>query len=372
MPVPLLDLKAQYHSMKSEIDQAVANVFESQLFINGPEVKQCEIAIAAYSGTKFATGVSSGSDALIIALMVENIGAGDEIIIPAFSFFASAGAVVRVGAKPVFVDIDPETYNIDPAKIEEAVTPKTKGIMPVHLFGQMADMDPIMALAEKHHLLVFEDAAQSIGAEYKGQRAGSIGHYGCFSFFPSKNLGCAGDGGIVTTQDEVKDELLKTYRNHGSKIKYHHIYVGGNFRLDTIHAAVVLAKLPHLDDWSEGRKKNANRYHRLIDSYSLLGNGIVSLPVEKESRHIYNQFTLRVERRDGLLAHLKQHSIGCEVYYPFPFHLLECFKELGYQKGQFPASEKAALETIALPIYPELTDDQAEEVIKTIAEFYRK
>lgn len=371
MAVPLLDLKAQYHSIKKEIDLAVSKVFESQLFINGPEVKQCELAIAAYCNTKFATGVSSGSDALIIALMAEQIGPGDEVIVPVYSFFATAGAVVRVGAKPVFVDILPDTYNIDPSKIEAAITPKTKAIIPVHLYGQMADMQPIMEIANRHQLVVIEDAAQSIGAEYRGQRAGSIGHYGCFSFFPSKNLGCAGDGGIVTTNDEYRDDLLKTYRNHGSKIKYHHIFVGGNFRLDSIHAAVVLAKLPYLDGWSEKRKKNAARYRDLIHQYGLLGNGILSLPVEKESRHIYNQFVMRVEKRDDLVNYLKQHSIGCEVYYPYPFHLLECFKSLGYQEGDFPISEQAAKETLAIPIYPELTDEQAEEVIQTIAKFYR-
>ncbi|MCX7836125.1 MAG: DegT/DnrJ/EryC1/StrS family aminotransferase [bacterium] len=371
MSVPLLDLKAQYQSIKQDIDTAVSKVFESQLFINGPEVKQCELAIASYCGTKYATGVSSGSDALVITLMAEQIGFGDEVIVPDYSFFATAGAVVRVGAKPVFVDILPDTYNIDPAKIESAITEKTKAIIPVHLFGQMADMDPILELAEKYHFLVIEDAAQSIGAEYKGCRAGSMGHYGCFSFFPSKNLGCAGDGGIVTTNDETRDELLKTYRNHGSKIKYHHIFVGGNFRLDSIHAAVVLAKLPYLDGWSEKRKSNAERYQKLIEQYHLLGNGILSLPVIKESRHIFNQYILRVERRDELVNYLKQRSIGCEVYYPYPFHLLECFQYLGYKEGDFPVSEQAAKETIAIPIYPELTDEQAEEVIRTIAEFYQ-
>ncbi|MDK9699766.1 MAG: DegT/DnrJ/EryC1/StrS family aminotransferase [bacterium] len=371
MHVPLLDLKAQYAPIKSDVDHAVAEVFASQMFINGPQVKACEQAIAEYCQTPYATGVSSGSDALILVLMAEKIGAGDEVITPAYSFFATAGAVSRVGAKPVFVDIDPRTYNIDPAAIEAAITPRTKAIIPVHLFGQMADMDAIMAIAEKHNLIVIEDSAQSIGAEYKGKRSGSIGHYGCYSFFPSKNLGCAGDGGIVSTNTAERDEMLKTFRNHGAKIKYHHIFVGGNFRLDTIHAAVVLAKLPHLESWHIGRQQNAKRYRKLFEQAGVVGKGVISLPFEIESRHIYNQFVIRVERRDELMAFLKANDIGCEVYYPFAFHELECFAPLGYQPGDFPQSEAAARETLAIPIYPELSAEQQEYVVDTIARFYR-
>lgn len=247
MKVPLLDLVAQYKAIKTEIDEAVAEVFKTQHFINGPQVAQCEKAIADYSQCKFATGVSSGTDALLLALMVEGIGFGDEVITTDYSFFATGGCITRLGAKPILVDIDPKTFNIDVNQIESKITSKTKAIIPVHLYGQMADMDAIMAIAEKHNLIVIEDAAQAIGAEYKGRRAGSIGHYGCFSFFPSKNLGCAGDGGIVTTNDAARDERMKIFRNHGAKPKYFHKYIGGNFRLDTIHAAVVLAKLPHLE-----------------------------------------------------------------------------------------------------------------------------
>jgi dTDP-4-amino-4,6-dideoxygalactose transaminase len=272
----------------------------------------------------------------------------------------------------VFVDIDPVTYNIDPAQIEAKITPHTKAIIPVHLYGQSAEMDEIMAIAKKHNLLVIEDAAQAIGAEYKGRRLGSIGDYGCFSFFPSKNLGCAGDGGIVTTNDPQRDERLKIFRNHGSKPKYYHKFIGGNFRLDTIQAAVVLAKLPHLDGWSQARQRNANRYRGLFQHKKALGKGVLSLPEEIASRHIYNQFIIRVERRDDLLKFLKERSIGIEVYYPVPFHLQECFKYLGYKPGEFPESEKAANQTIALPIYPELTEEQTEYVVDRIVEFYTK
>jgi len=371
MRVPLLDLKAQYYTIRDDVEKAIAEVFESQMFINGPEVKQCEKSIADYCGTKYATGVSSGSDALLICLMAEGIGAGDEVITSDYSFFATAGCISRTGAKPVLVDIDPETYNIDTALLEDKITPQTKAIIPVHLYGQMADMDAVMAIARRHNLLVIEDAAQAIGAEDKGRRAGSIGDYGCFSFFPSKNLGTAGDGGMVVMQDEQRDETLKVYRNHGMKPKYYHKYIGGNFRLDTLHAAVVLAKLPYLDSWSEGRKHNAERYRKLFNDKNLIGNGVISLPKEVQNRHIYNQFTIRVEKRDALREFLVKKEIGVEIYYPVPFHKQECFAYLGHKAGEFPASSKAADETLALPIYPELTDMQAEYVVDCIGEFYR-
>ncbi|MDP8240567.1 MAG: DegT/DnrJ/EryC1/StrS family aminotransferase [Candidatus Hatepunaea meridiana] len=369
MIVPLLDLKAQYNSIKSEVDTAVAEVFESQHFINGPQVKQCEKAIAEYCNTSDAIGVSSGTDALLIALMVEEIGAGDEVITTDFSFFATAGCIARTGAKPVFVDIDPSSYNIDPDQIRSKITSKTKAIIPVHLYGQVADMDPIMAIAEEYNLVVIEDGAQAIGAEYRGKRAGSIGHYGCFSFFPSKNLGTSGDGGMVVTNDPQKGEMLRIFRNHGSKPKYYHKYIGGNFRLDTLHAAVVLAKFPHLDSWSDARKQNADRYRRLLENKGVVGNGVMSLPVEVADRHIYNQFVIRVERRNALQGFLKQKGIGTEVYYPVPFHFQKCFAYLG-ETGDFPESEAAANETLALPIFPELTDEQAIYVVDSIAEFY--
>lgn len=370
MKVPLLDLKAQYKSIKSEIDRAVAEVFESQLFINGPQVKECEEAVAEYCKAKYAVGVSSGTDALLISLMVEGIGAGNEVITTDYSFFSTAGCISRTGAKPVFVDIDPATYNITPEQIEDRISDRTKAIIPVHLYGQLADMDPIMEIANKYNLVVIEDDAQAIGAEYKGKRAGTIGHYGCFSFFPSKNLGTAGDGGMVVTNDPNRSEMLKIFRNHGSNPKYRHKFIGGNFRLDTIHAAVILAKLPHLDSWSKGRQKNAKRYEKLFKGKGLLENGVKSLPAVRTNRHIYNQFIIRAAQRDELKDYLTEKGIGCEIYYPLPFHLQECFASLGYKRGDFPESEKAAGETLALPVYPELTDEQAEFVVETISEFY--
>ncbi len=370
MNVPLLDLKAQYATIKDEIDAAVAAVFESQYFILGPAVESCEKAVAAYCGSDHAVGVSSGTDALLICLMAEGIGHGDEVITSPYTFFATGGSIARTGAVPVFVDICPTTYNLCPNKIEEKITGKTRAIMPVHLYGQCAHMDPILELAAKHNLLVIEDAAQAIGASYRGRRAGSMGDYGCFSFFPSKNLGGAGDGGMVTTSDPNKAERLRDFRNHGMNPKYFHHSIGGNFRLDALQAAVVEVKLRHLDAWSEARKKNADRYRALFTDRKL--GDKVSLPEEKEDRHIYNQFVIRVPQRDKLVAYLKQEGIGCEIYYPVPLHLQECFAYLGYKPGDLPNSEQAADETLALPIYPELTDAQAEAVVETVAEFLEK
>ena len=372
MQVPLLDLKAQYRAIKSEVDQAVTDVFESQHFILGPKVQQCEEQIAQYCRCAHAVGVSSGTDALLIALMVECIGPGAEVITTPHSFFATAGAVSRLGGKPVFVDIDPDTYNIRPDLIEAAITPRTRAIIPVHLFGQMADMDPIMEIAKRHDLLVVEDAAQAIGSEYKGRRAGSIGHYGCFSFFPSKNLGCAGDGGLVSTTDADRAERLRVFRAHGSKPKYFHKVIGGNFRLDALQAAIVSAKLPHLDGWTAKRQANAARYDELFKQSGLVERGVVKCPVEApQRRHIYNQYVLRVERRDALQKHLTAANIGNEVYYPVPFHLQECFQNLGGKPGDFPASEAAARDTVAIPVYPEITPEQQQYVVETIQAFYR-
>ena len=371
MQVPLLDLKAQYRSIKSEVDQAIAEVMESQYFILGPKVQSCEEKLAKYCACPNAIGVSSGTDALLIALMVEGIGAGDEVITPTHSFFATAGCVARVGAKPVLVDIDPATFNARPDLIEAAITPRTKAIIAVHLFGQMADMDPIMEIAARHKLLVIEDAAQAIGSEYKGRRAGSIGHYGCFSFFPSKNLGCAGDGGLVTANDPDRAEKLRIYRAHGSKPKYFHKVVGGNFRLDALQAAIVEAKLPHLDGWTTKRQQNAARYNELFKKSGLTERGLVKGPVEApQRRHIYNQYVITVHRRDDLQKHMTAAGIGNEIYYPVPFHLQECFAYLGGKAGDFPASESAAKNTVAIPIYPEISAEQQEYVVKTISAFY--
>lgn len=373
MQVPLLDLKAQYATIKPEVDAAIAEVMESNHFILGPKVEQCEKEIARYSNCSHAVGVSSGSDALLACLMAENIGPGDEVITSPYTFFATVGAIARLGATPVFVDIDPETYNMDTAQIAAKVTPKTRAIMPVHLYGQMADMDTIMEVAKKHNLIVIEDGAQAIGAESKGRRAGSIGHFGCFSFFPSKNLGAAGDGGMIVTNDPQRAEKLKVLRAHGSKPKYHHKVLGGNFRLDAIQAAVVSAKLPHLDKWTAGRQRNAKLYDKLFAQAGVTtaANSLqrVTLPRVTGNRHIFNQYVIRVTRRDQLQAALKQRDIGTEVYYPVTMHLQECFAYLGHRPGAFPESERAAEQTLALPIYPELSEEQIRYVADCVCEF---
>lgn len=371
MNVPLLDLKAQYASIRDEIEPVLREVVESQYFILGPKVQECEKAIAAYCRCAHAVGVTSGTDALLAAMMAEGIGPGDEVITTPYTFFATAGSIARLGARPVFVDIDPVTYNIHPARIEAKITPKTRAIMPVHLYGQMADMDSIMEIANRRGLVVIEDAAQAIGSEYKGRRAGSIGQYGCFSFFPSKNLGCFGDGGIVTTNDAARADKLSILRTHGSKPKYYHKIIGGNFRLDALQAAVVIVKLRHLDNWTAGRQSNAQRYDKLFGESGLTADGRIILPKVVMERHIFNQYVIRVPRRDELQAFLKDKGVGTEVYYPVPMHLQECFAYLGHKNGAFPESEKAATETVALPIYPELTDAQAEYVVESIRTFYR-
>jgi len=366
MNVPLLDLKAQYAAIKPEVDAAIAEVMESQHFILGPKVEECEKAIAAYSNCSHAIGVSSGSDALLACLMAENIGPGDEVITTPYTFFATAGAIARLGAKPVFVDIDPATYNLDPSQIPSKITGRTRAIIPVHLYGQMADMDAVMFVAKEHGLVVIEDGAQAIGAEDKGRRAGSIGHYGCFSFFPSKNLGGAGDGGMIVTNDARRAEKLQVLRGHGSKPKYHHKIIGGNFRLDAIQAAIVSAKLRHLDNWTAARQRNAARYDQLLSETGLA----IGLPAVVTDRHIFNQYVIRVLDRDGLQAHLRKNGVGTEVYYPVPMHMQECFAYLGQTLGSFPESERAAAETLALPIHPELTEPQAKFVVDCIREFF--
>jgi dTDP-4-amino-4,6-dideoxygalactose transaminase len=364
MKIPLLDLKAQYAAIRSEIRAAIDRVCDSQYFILGPEVAALEQEIAAFCNVKFAVGVSSGTDALLAALMALRIGPGDEVITTTYSFFATAGVISRLGARPVFVDIEPRTFNIDPAQVVQKISPRTKAIIPVHLFGRCADMDPILEAAEKQRIYVIEDAAQAIGAkDRQGRFAGIMGHTGCFSFFPSKNLGAFGDGGMVITDDESLAETVRTLRIHGGKPKYHHRLVGGNFRLDALQAAIVRAKLEYLSSWTESRRQNANRYRRLFDRAGL--NQGVSLP-EDEPGHIYNQFVIRASNRDRLQSYLKEKGVETEVYYPIPLHLQECFHELGYQEGQFPEAEAASRDSLALPIYPELTEVQQEYVVRQV------
>ncbi|MCX7046634.1 MAG: DegT/DnrJ/EryC1/StrS family aminotransferase [Candidatus Sumerlaeota bacterium] len=371
MNVPLLDLKSQYQAIKPEIDAAVAEVFESQYFILGPKVKECEESIARYSQCAHGVGVTSGTDALLACLMAEGLGQGHEVITTPYTFFATAGAIARLGATPVFVDIDPVTYNINPAQIEAKITSRTRAIIPVHLYGQMAEMDAIMRIAQAHNLIVIEDAAQAIGAEYKGKRAGSIGHYGCFSFFPSKNLGAAGDGGMVVTNDAKRADRIAWLRMHGMNPKYYHKYIGGNFRLDALQAAVINVKLKYLDAWTQARQSNAARYDRLFAQSGLPAGGQISIPAIRTSRHIFNQYIIRVQRRDALKDFLAKKSIGVEVYYPVPLHLQECFAYLQQPAGAYPESEQAALETLALPVYPELSEAQAQYVVESVQEFYK-
>ena len=364
MTVPLLDLKAQYANHKSEIDEAVQRVFESTRFIGGPEVSGLEEEVARYSQCAHAIGCASGTDALILALRALNIGPGDEVVTTAYSFFASAGTVANVGAMPVFMNIDPRTYNLDPHRLEAALTPATKAVIAVHLYGQCCDLTAVKAVCEKHDLWLIEDAAQAIGAEWEGRRAGSVGDLGCFSFFPSKNLGAAGDGGMVTIQDPALAERVRLLREHGSKPKYYHSIVGTNSRLDALQAAILRVKLRHLDRWSEGRAKNAALYDRLFEGAR------VGRPYhDPRARHIYNQYVIRVPVRDALRTHLTERGIGTEVYYPVPLHLQKCFANLGYKEGSMPHSEAAAHETVALPIYPELTEEQIRYVATNVREF---
>lgn len=365
MQVPLLDLTRQYQSIKAGLLPQLEELCESQHFILGPKVDELEERIAAYCTAACACGVSSGSDALQIALMSEKIGPGDEVITSPYTFFATAGAVCRVGATPVFVDIDENTYNIDPQLIEAAITPRTKAIIPVHLYGQCADMAAIMAIARRHNLVVIEDACQAIGAECNGQRAGSMGDYGCLSFFPSKNLGCFGDGGMTVCQGRTRSEMLHILRNHGMAPQYHHHCIGSNFRLDALQAVVLLNKLPYLDEWTARRQENAADYFRLLNDCEGLK---LPFTAPYTTRHVFNQFVVRIGggRRDAVWEGLKASGIGCAVYYPVPLHLQECFATLGYHEGDCPKSEQAARETLALPIFPELTMEQKEYVASNL------
>ena len=358
MKVPLLDLKAQHAAIREQVLSAVAEVLDSQVCIGGPKVAELERKIAAISGCTYAVGVSSGTDALLCSMMALGLGPGDEAITTPFTFFATAGSIARTGATPVFVDIDPRTYNIDPELIERAITPRTKAIVPVHLFGQMCDMDPIVRIADRHGLYVVEDAAQSITATYKGRKAGSIGAAGCFSFYPSKNLGAAGDGGMVVTNDAALYERMMAMRNHGSQSKYHHRYIGGNFRLDPIQAAVLLVKLPHLDSWSEGRRRNAAVYDG-----AFAGTDIGAPFILPECVSIYNQYVVRTPERGKLAEELRRQDIGCDIYYPLCLSLQPCFLHLGYKPGSLPEAERASAEVLALPIYPELNAEQQQRVI---------
>ena len=368
MKVPLLDLTAQYQSIRWEVRTAIDRVCESQVFILGPEVAACEHEIASFCGADYAIGVSSGTDALLVALMAAGVGAGDEVITSPFTFFATAGVISRLGARPVFVDIETESFNLDPDQIENLLSPRTKAILPVHLFGRCAAMEPIKEIAKQHGLVVIEDAAQSIGAkDHHGQSAGTIGDIGCFSFFPSKNLGAFGDGGMVVTGDSKLAETLRVLRVHGGKPKYYHKHIGGNFRLDALQAAVLRVKLRYLPLWTAGRRQNASQYRELFAQTGLSCH--VVLPADTPG-HIYNQFVIRCAERDALQAFLREQNIETEIYYPVPLHLQECFADLGYRQGQFPCAEAAAAEVLALPIYPELSKEQQCYVVDRVREFY--
>ena len=378
MKVPLLDLKSQYKAIKEEILKVTEEIFESQYFILGPRVEALEKEISRYCFSKHAIGVSSGTDALLISLMASDIGPQDIVITTPYTFFATAGSISRMGARPIFVDIDPDTYNISPERLESTIAAmnskelaKLKAVIPVHLYGQCSDMDPILKIAKEYDLLVIEDAAQAIGAEYRERRAGSMGDFGCFSFFPSKKLGAFGDGGVVTTGSDHFYDKLRILRVHGSHPKYYHKVTGGNFRLDALQAAIVSIKLKYLDSWTKARQENARKYRELFAVAGL--DELVKLPVEKENRHIYNQFVIGLkEKRDELRLFLNDAEIGTEIYYPVPMHLQECFSDLNYKKGDFPVAEYAALHTLALPVYPELADDQQEYVVEMIKAFYLK
>lgn len=381
--VPLLDLKAQYAPLRDEIEAVMREVCDSQYFVMGPKVVELEEQIAAYCNAKFGIGVSSGTDALLVALMALDIGPGDEVITTPFTFFATGGTIARVGARPIYCDIVPDSYNLDPAAVRgfienqcesgpDGLTNKQTGgkvraIMPVHLFGQVADMTEFMAIADEHGLYVVEDAAQAIGSEdAQGRRAGSIGQIGCFSFFPSKNLGAFGDGGMCTTNDPELAEKLRILRLHGGKPKYYHAMVGGNFRLDALQAAILRVKLKHLDDWTAGRQRNAAKYD---ERFGKAGLSDITPFVQEGGRHIFNQYTLRVRDRDGLREHMQSKNIGNEIYYPVPLHIQECFADLGYSLGDCPHSEAAAAAVISVPVYPELTDAQLSYVADAVTEF---
>jgi len=369
--VPLLDLKAQYATIQDDIQRVLGEVCEGQGFILGPLVQKLEQVLAEFIGTREAIGVASGSDALLLSLMELGVQAGDEVITVPFTFFASAGVISRLQAKPVFVDITPDTWNMDPAQVAERVTSRTKAIQPVHLFGQCADIKGIADAVSGQRIPIIEDACQAIGASRDGVKAGAMGRTGCFSFFPSKNLGGFGDGGLITTQDSTIADRLRLLRVHGSRSEYHHHLIGMNSRLDALQAAVLLVKFQRLGEWTAKRQANAASYHRLFQEANLLDR--ITLPVVRQgNHHVFNQFTIRTSRRDELSAHLTEQGIGNRIYYPVPLHLQECYQELGYRKGDFPVAEQAAHEVLSLPIYPELTFEQLHHVVATIKKFFNR
>lgn len=371
MNIPLLDLKAQFQPLRQELLSAIETVCDEQGFVLGSRLVAFEEAMAKYIGARYAIGCASGSDALLLSLMAMGVRQGDEVITVPFTFFATAGAISRLGAKPVFVDIQRDTFNLDPTQLEGAITTQTKAIIPVHLFGQCADMKAIREIARAKRIPVIEDACQAIGAEQGGKQAGVLGETGCFSFFPSKNLGGFGDGGLVTTNDQTLADALSMLRVHGSRVRYLHDTIGINSRLDTLQAVILHTKLKYLNQWADGRRRNAATYDRLFAEAGLTDR--VTVPVtQKGNVHVYNQYTIRVARRDDLRSYLKEAGVGTEIYYPLPMHLQNCFKDLGYQKGSFPESERAAEEVLSLPIYAELRPDQLRYVVETIAEFFRR
>ena len=371
MNVPLLDLKVQFQSLRKEVIAEIQAVCEEQGFILGPRLVAFEESIARYIGSRYAIGCASGSDALLLSLMAMGVKAGDEVITIPFTFFATASTVSRLGAKPVFIDIQPDTFNIDPKLVEQAMTPRTKAIIPVHLFGQCADMTAINEIAKRKRVGVIEDACQAIGAAQDGKRAGVLGDTGCFSFFPSKNLGGFGDGGLITTNDKALADSLAMLRVHGSQVRYLHEAIGINSRLDALQAAVLQVKLKYLDQWNEGRRRNAERYQQLFAQTKHVDR-VVLPPTTPGNFHVYNQFTVRAPKRDALRAFLKEKGVGTEVYYPLPMHLQNCYRDLGHQKGSFPVSEQAAEEVMSIPIYAELTESQQSYVVEMIAEFYKR
>jgi dTDP-4-amino-4,6-dideoxygalactose transaminase len=376
--VPFFDLTAQFKSIEEEIKSALDGVFETQQFILGSQVQALEEKIAQYCRTRYAMGVASGSDALLLSLIALGIGTGDEVLMPSFTFFATAGSVSRLGAIPAFVDINPETYNIDPSKIGEKITARTKAIIPVHLFGQCSDMDPLLQIANAKKLFVIEDAAQALGAEYKpqagseGRRAGQIGDFGCFSFYPTKNLGAFGDAGMVTTDHSDLAEKVRLLRVHGSQPKYFHKTVGINSRLDTLQAAILLVKFKYLEKWTAERQKKAERYQRLFQDLISSVKGLKLPTIQYQNRHIFHQYVIRAPERDRLKEFLTREGVGTDIYYPLPLHLQECFSFLKYKRGDLPNSERASEEVLALPIYPELTEDQQVAVVERIKAFYKK
>lgn len=369
MKVPLLDLRGQHQTLRSQLLEAVERVIDSQQFVLGPEVEALEKEIAEYSSTRFATGCASGSDALLLALMALDLQPGDEVVTTPFSFFATASAITRLGAIPRFVDVNPQTYNLDASQIEAVITPRTRAIMPVHLYGQCADMESILAIAERHDLPVLEDAAQAIGARDRGRRAGSMGQIGCFSFYPTKNLGGAGDGGMLVTNDERLSERLRRLRVHGGATEYHHDEVGVNSRLDAMQAAILRVKLKYLDEWSEARRQKAESYTNLLREADL--DFVVVPPfIAPGATHIFHQYVVRIPKyRDAVMKHLAQHGVGSKVYYPVPLHLQKCFAFLGYHEGAFPEAERAAAETLALPCFPEITVEQQRYVVEVLGKF---